>query len=105
MMATVTATDTLLDIENLKTYFHTDAGVVKAVDDVSLHIGKGRTLGLVGESGCGKSVTALSVIRLISPPGRIAGGRIAMHTRGRDVVLSDLSESQMRRIRGSRISM
>ena len=69
----------LIDIQNLKTYFYTDEGVVKAVDDVSLTIPRGKTLGLVGESGCGKSVTALSIIRLISPPGRIAGGRITMH--------------------------
>jgi len=55
----------LIDIQNLKTYFYTDEGVVKAVDDVSLTIPRGKTLGLVGESGCGKSVTALSVIRLI----------------------------------------
>ena len=61
--------DTLIDIQNLKTYFHTDEGVVKAVDDVSLRIPRGKTLGLVGESGCGKSVTALSIIRLISFSG------------------------------------
>ncbi|HTU24324.1 MAG TPA: ATP-binding cassette domain-containing protein, partial [Pirellulales bacterium] len=71
-------TDPLLTVENLKTYFDTDDGVVRAVDDVSLEIGRGRTLGLVGESGSGKSVTAMSVIRLISPPGRIAGGRITL---------------------------
>jgi len=101
----------LLTIENLKTYFYTDEGVVRAVDDVSLSIHKGRTLGLVGESGCGKSVTAMSVIRLISPPGRIAGGRVVLHangaggTRPQDVVLSELPEPQMRSVRGGSVSM
>jgi peptide/nickel transport system ATP-binding protein len=95
----------LIDIQNLQTYFYTDEGVVKAVDDVSLVVPRGKTLGLVGESGCGKSVTALSVIRLISPPGRIAGGRITMYDNGRPRVLSDLPEPEMRRIRGARISM
>jgi peptide/nickel transport system ATP-binding protein len=95
----------LIDIQNLKTYFYTDEGVVKAVDDVSLTIPRGKTLGLVGESGCGKSVTALSVIRLISSPGRIAGGQITMHENGRPIVLSELPEPQMRLIRGARISM
>ena len=65
--------ETLVSVENLKTYFYTDEGVVRAVDDVSLRVPKGRTLGLVGESGCGKSVTAMSIIRLIASPGRIAG--------------------------------
>ncbi len=108
----------LITVENLKTYFYTDGGVVKAVDDVSIAIRKGQTLGLVGESGSGKSVTAMSIIRLISPPGRIAGGRITMHggrqatpggngaANGNDeVVLSELPERQMRQVRGSRISM
>jgi len=95
----------LVNIQNLQTYFHTDAGVVKAVDDVSLRIERGKTLGLVGESGCGKSVTALSVIRLIAFPGRIAGGRITMHGNGGPVVLSELPEPQMRRVRGARIAM
>jgi peptide/nickel transport system ATP-binding protein len=106
----------LVTVENLKTYFYTDAGVVKAVDDVSITIPKGKTLGLVGESGCGKSVTAMSIIRLISPPGRIAGGRIVMHggaksktaaSAGRNgmLVLSELPESEMRQVRGARVSM
>ena len=69
----------LLKIENLSVTFETDEGVLKAVDDVSLDVRKGEVLGLVGESGCGKSVTALSVLRLIpSPPGRIASGRILL---------------------------
>ena len=67
----------LLRVEDLKTYFYTHEGIVKAVDGVSFTINKGETLGLVGESGCGKSVTALSIMRLIqSPPGKIVGGKI-----------------------------
>ncbi len=98
--------DTLVDIQNLKTYFYTDEGVIRAVDDVSLRIPRGKTLGLVGESGCGKSVTAMSVIRLIASPGRIAGGQIVMYSNGsHPTVLSDLPENEMRKIRGSRISM
>ncbi len=95
----------LVEIQNLQTFFATDAGMVKAVNDVSLVIPRGKTLGLVGESGCGKSVTALSIIRLISPPGRIAGGRITLHDNGRPIVLSELPEPEMRRIRGARIAM
>jgi len=92
----------LLDIRNLRTYFSVRGHTAKAVDDVSLSISPGQTLGLVGESGCGKSVTAHSIMRLIPmPPGRIAGGEIRFE--GRDLV--KLSEAQMRRIRGNRISM
>jgi peptide/nickel transport system ATP-binding protein len=108
--------DTLVNIQNLKTYFYTEEGVVRAVDDVSLRIPRGKTLGLVGESGCGKSVTAMSVIRLVASPGRIAGGRILMYPSaaapaGRPglsngaIALSELPENEMRKIRGSRISM
>ena len=68
----------VLEVKNLKTYFFTGEGIVKAVDDVSFRVPKGKTLGLVGESGCGKSVTAMSITRLISPPGRIAGGEILL---------------------------
>jgi oligopeptide/dipeptide ABC transporter ATP-binding protein len=92
----------LLDIKNLRTYFSVRGHTAKAVDDVSLSILPGQTLGLVGESGCGKSVTAHSIMRLVPiPPGRIAGGEILFE--GRDLV--KLSEAQMRRIRGNRISM
>jgi oligopeptide/dipeptide ABC transporter ATP-binding protein len=92
----------LLEIKNLRTYFSVRGHTAKAVDDVSLSILPGQTLGLVGESGCGKSVTAHSIMRLIpSPPGRIAGGKILFE--GQDLVT--LSEAQMRRIRGNRISM
>ena len=95
----------LIQIRNLKTHFFTDEGVVKAVDDVSLTIPKGQTLGLVGESGCGKSVTALSVIRLISSPGRIVSGSIELHDDESVVELTGLSEAAMRKLRGAAISM
>ncbi len=91
----------LVEIQNLRTWFYTDEGVVRAVDDVSLVIPRGKTLGLVGESGSGKSVTALSVMRLVSSPGRIAGGKIVMHDNGKPTVLSELREAEMRRIRGA----
>jgi peptide/nickel transport system ATP-binding protein len=92
----------LLEIRNLKTYFDVRGGVLKAVDDVSVTIDPGETLGLVGESGCGKSVTASSIMRLIPmPPGRIAGGEILFD--GIDIVKR--SESEMRKIRGKMISM
>ncbi len=97
--------DPLITVERLKTYFYTDDGVVKAVDDVSLVVPKGETLGLVGESGCGKSVTALSIIRLIGPPGKIAGGRIVMRDDGRTTDLTALPEPEMRKVRGGDIAM
>ena len=75
--------ENLLEVNNLKTYFFTRSGAVKAVDDVSFTIEQGQTLGIVGESGCGKSVTALSVMRLIaSPPGKIVGGPSASSSSG-----------------------
>lgn len=92
----------LLEIKDLKTYFDTDRGLVKAVEGVTLHIGHGETLGVVGESGCGKSVTALSVMRLLpKPAGRIAGGKIIF--KGED--LTEATEDRMRQIRGNKISM
>jgi oligopeptide/dipeptide ABC transporter ATP-binding protein len=92
----------LLQLDELKTYFYTFEGIAKAVDDVSFFVDKGETLGLVGESGCGKSVTALSVMRLIkTPPGKIVYGRILFD--GTDLL--HLSTGQMRAIRGRRISM
>jgi peptide/nickel transport system ATP-binding protein len=92
----------LLDIRNLKTYFRVRGGVLKAVDDVSLSIRQGETLGLVGESGCGKSVTASTVMGLIPmPPGFIAGGEVVFE--GKDLL--KMSESRMREIRGKKISM
>ena len=93
--------DLLLDIRNLRTHFFTDDGVVKAVDGVSFPIHRGKTLGVVGESGCGKSVTALSTMRLISPPGRIVEGQILFE--GKDVV--SIPEKEMRSIRGHQIAM
>ena len=96
------AAQPLLRIENLQTYFYVKGQVAKAVDDVSLTIPAGETLGLVGESGCGKSVTAHSIIQLIpDPPGKIVGGRIEFEGQN----LLELPEDQMRRIRGNRISM
>ncbi len=94
--------DILLQVKNLHTYFETEDGLVKAVGGIDLIIRRGQTLGLVGESGCGKSVTALSIMRLIpQPPGRIVDGEI--HFEGQD--LTCLSEADMRRIRGNAISM
>jgi peptide/nickel transport system ATP-binding protein len=94
--------DPLLSIENLRTYFDTEAGVARAVDGVSFHIDAGETVGLVGESGCGKSVTALSVLRLIGSPGRIEPDS-RMVFEGRDLL--KLSDSDIRRVRGNRIAM
>ena len=95
-------TDRLLEVNDLKTYFDTDEGTVRAVDGVSFHIDRGETLAVVGESGSGKSVTSLSAMRLIpTPPGRIAGGEIIFE--GRDLV--KLSEPDMRKVRGNEISM
>jgi peptide/nickel transport system ATP-binding protein len=92
----------LLEIRGLKTHFATDDGVVHAVDGVDLSIGCGETLGVVGESGCGKSVTALSVLKLIpTPPGKIAGGRILW--RGRDLV--PLGPGDMQKIRSKQIAI
>src|SRR5689334_9982664 len=92
----------LLEIEDLKTHFFTRDGVVRAVDGVSFSVAAGETLAVVGESGCGKSVTSLSVLRLIaSPPGRIVDGRIRFL--GQDLL--QLSERKMRAIRGNEISM
>jgi oligopeptide/dipeptide ABC transporter ATP-binding protein len=92
----------LVEVKDLKTYFDTDEGTVKAVDGVSFHIDKGETLAVVGESGSGKSVTSLSIMRLIAtPPGRIAGGEILFN--GQDLVKK--SEREMRSIRGNEISM
>ncbi len=92
----------LLQLDDLKTYFYTEDGVVKAVDGVTFEIYKGETLGVVGESGCGKSVTSLSIMRLIpNPPGKIEGGHIWFE--GEDLVSK--SGSEMRKIRGNDISM
>jgi peptide/nickel transport system ATP-binding protein len=95
-------TEPLLEVAGLKTWFFTRDGIVRAVDGVSFHVTPGETLAVVGESGCGKSVTALSVLRLIpSPPGRIVSGTIRFA--GRDLL--GLSEVEMRQVRGNEISM
>ena len=91
----------LLEVTSLQTQFPTRAGLVRAVNDVSFYIDEGELLGLVGESGCGKSITALSIMRLISQPGKIAGGSIKF----KDEELLDLSEERMRAIRGNDIAM
>jgi oligopeptide transport system ATP-binding protein len=92
----------LLEVKNLKTQFFTQDGVVKAVDDVSFYVDQGETLGIVGESGCGKSVSVLSVMRLIpQPPGKIVGGEVIFDGRN----LLDLSDDEIRRVRGNKIAM
>ncbi len=94
--------DILLSVRDLRTHFDTEQGVAKAVDGVSFDVRRGRTLGLVGESGCGKSVTSLSIMRLVqSPPARFAGGQILLD--GRDLL--SLDEREMRKVRGNRIAM
>src|SRR5215207_6420665 len=92
---------TLLEVENLQTHFDHK----KAVKDVSFVIEEGSVLGIVGESGCGKSVTALSIMRLIEPPGEISGGKVIFHDRDKQIDLLTLSEKQLERILGNRISM
>ena len=96
------ADDTLLSVENLSTSFFTEQGVLRAVQDVSFTINKSRTFALVGESGCGKSITALSIMRLVpEPQGKIVAGKISFAGRN----LLDLSQRRMRAIRGNRIAM
>ncbi len=94
--------ETVLEVKNLKTVFFTNSGLFKAVDDVSFSVRRGETLAIVGESGCGKSVTALSVMRLVpDPPGKIVGGEIMLEGQN----LLALDDEAMRKIRGNRISM
>ena len=91
----------LLEVENLQTHFRTPEGINRAVDGVSFHVNEGETLAIVGESGCGKSVTSMSLMRLIpEPPGKIAG---SIRFQGTDLL--QLSEREMRAIRGNDISM
>jgi len=98
----VPESEPLLEVRNLVTTFHTDDGELRAVDAVSFDVRQGETVGLVGESGCGKSVTSLSILRLIpSPPGKIASGKILLEGQN----LLDRSEKEMRTIRGNAISM
>ncbi len=91
----------LLEIKNLKTYFYTEDGTVRAVDGVDLAVRPGEVLGIVGESGCGKSVTSLSVMRLIGQPGKVVEGEILFE--GKDLL--KVPESEMMKVRGNRISM
>src|SRR5207245_4661911 len=99
---TMAEVEELLRLENLRTWFHTRDGIVRAVDGISLSLRQGRTLGLVGESGCGKSVTALSIMRLVDPPGRVEeGSRILFE--GKD--LAAASEDELQEIRGNQIAM
>src|SRR5512140_1922812 len=92
----------LLEVKDLRTYFYTQEGTVKSVDGVSYTVEEGETLGLVGESGCGKSVSALSILRLIpQPPGKIVSGEILFQ--GRDIL--KLDEDEIRKVRGNRIAM
>ena len=92
----------LLEVKDLRTYFKTDNGILKAVDGVSFVVHEGETVGLVGESGCGKSVTNLSIMRLgPSPPGKIVGGEVIY----RVTDIMKLSEKELRGIRGNKISM
>ena len=101
-MTTAPASETVLEVKNLKTVFFTDSGLLRAVDDVSFSVHRAETLAIVGESGCGKSVSALSILRLVpDPPGRIVGGEILLE--GTDLL--SLGEAEMRLIRGNRISM
>ena len=96
----------ILRIENLRTQFDSPAGTVRAVDGVSFSIGRGETLGLVGESGCGKSATALSILRLIQPPGRIEAEAINFSGNGEAPLdLARISESELRKVRGAEIAM
>jgi len=91
----------LLEVQNLKTYFTMQGSVVKAVDDVSFHVDENETLGIVGESGCGKTISCLSILRLVPKPGRIISGKILFE--GKDLLA--ISEKDMHEIRGSKISM
>src|SRR5438132_1054096 len=107
--------DLLLEVKDLKTYFHLSRGVVKAVDGVSFEVRRGRTLGVLGESGCGKSVSAYSILRLVRPPGRIEGGQVLLHTRHNgsakeepsvvDLTSLDAHGRRMRSVRGGEIGM
>ncbi len=102
----------LLSVQDLKTYFFTDEGVVRAVDGASFDLVRGQTLGIVGESGCGKSVTARSILRIVERPGRIIEGRVLLHRnehdgpdKGTDLVQLDPNSEEMRSIRGAEIGL
>ena len=99
--------DALLSVRGLRTHFFLDEGTVRAVDGVDLDVRRGKTLGVVGESGCGKSVTAFSILRLVSRPGRVVAGEVTLRRGSGDAVLTDLDEdgSEIRDIRGAEIAM
>src|ERR1700759_4303997 len=102
LMSAASVESNVLEVKGLQTVFFTNSGLFRAVDDVSFHVKRGETLAIVGESGCGKSVSALSIMRLVpNPPGRIVGGEILLE--GTDLLTLD--EAEMRQIRGNRISM
>src|ERR1700730_17958932 len=102
MTRTAEQAGTAIEVNGLQTYLFTRSGIVKAVDDVSFSLRRGETLAIVGESGCGKSMTALSIMRLVpNPPGKIVGGTITLE--GKDLL--QLEESEMRDVRGNDISM
>lgn len=101
VMSASNSSEQLLDVRGLQTHFYTEDGVVKAVDGVDLNVRRGEIFGLVGESGCGKSVTALSILQLIDKPGKIVGGEV--HFGG--TALHELAEKEMVNLRGKRISM
>jgi oligopeptide transport system ATP-binding protein len=102
----VDAVTPILEVRDLQTHFYTRAGIVKAVDGVSFSVQPGETLGIVGESGCGKSVTVMSLMRLVpTPPGRIVGGEVLLHDKGQTRDILKLSEGAVRSIRGDVISM
>ncbi|MDI1266565.1 MAG: ABC transporter ATP-binding protein [bacterium] len=101
-MSEARSDEVVLDVKNLQTVFFTNSGLFRAVDDVSFNVRRGETLAIVGESGCGKSVTALSIMRLVpDPPGRVVGGSVSLE--GTDLL--GVSDAEMRKIRGNRISM
>jgi oligopeptide/dipeptide ABC transporter ATP-binding protein len=93
----------LLEVKNLQTQFKTESGLVRAVDDVSMHLDEHEIIGVVGESGCGKSVTQLSIMRLINPPGKVVGGQVLFD--GQDLLKFTANGPEMRSIRGAKIAM
>jgi oligopeptide/dipeptide ABC transporter ATP-binding protein len=99
--------DLVLSVKNLKTYFYLDEGILKAVDDVTFDVRKGETIGIIGESGCGKSVTAQSVLRIVPPPGRTLAGSVDLYRNGNVETLTNYkpNSDQIRDIRGKEISM
>ncbi|MFN2108667.1 MAG: ATP-binding cassette domain-containing protein, partial [Anaerolineae bacterium] len=100
-MENVTTVDKILEVRNLKTYFYTEDGVVKAVDGVDFDVRRGEIVALVGESGCGKSVTSFSIMQLVGSPGRVVDGEVLFNGQN----LLKLPEAQMRLMRGDRLSM